>query len=82
METVILSALLALSVGFTGWMIWLGRPRVAVPALTPTPVVVQEVPDDGVEDKARMLDEIFGTIKREECDEDPPTVVMDPNRRR
>jgi hypothetical protein len=36
------------------------------------------VEEDDTDDKARMLDEIFGAIKRDEGDEDPPTVVMDP----
>ena len=74
-----LSVLLALSLAFTATMIWLGRPR---PSLKPpTFVIPVVVEDDGVDDKVRMLDEIFDTIKRDDGDEDPPTVVMDPKNR-
>ena len=74
-----LSVLLALSLAFTATMIWLGRPR---PSLkSPTFVIPVVVEDDGVDDKVRMLDEIFDTIKRDDGDEDPPTVVMDPKNR-
>ena len=74
-----LAALLILSVVSTAALIWYGRPRITLKQ--PTLVIPVVVEDDGVDDKVRMLDEIFDTIKRDDGDEDPPTVVMDPKNR-
>ncbi len=75
-----LGVLLVLSVLFTASMIWLGRPR---PSLKqPTFVVPVLVEEDDIDDKVRMLDEIFDTIRRDDGDEDPPTVVMDTRKHR
>ena len=74
-----LAALLILSVASTAALIWYGRPRITLKQ--PTLVIPVVVEDDGVDDKVRMLDEIFDTLKRDDFDEDPPTVVMDPRKR-
>lgn len=72
-------ALLVLTVVSTAALIWLGRPRITLKQ--PTLIIPVVVEDDGVDDKVRMLDEIFDTIKRDDFDDDPPTVVMDPRNR-
>jgi hypothetical protein len=75
-EIIMLDVLLVLTLVSTAALIWYGRPRITLKQ--PTFVIPVVVEEDGTEDKARMLDEIFGAIKRDEGDEDPPTVVMDP----
>ena len=50
--------------------------------MKPTPVVPEIVEEESIEAKVKMLDEIFGTIRRDDGDEDPPTVVMDTRNRR
>ncbi len=79
-EIMMLVALLVLSLAFTAALLWLGRPRITLKQ--PTFVIPVVVEDDATDDKVRMLDEIFGTIKRDDFDEDPPTVVMDPRNRK
>ena len=76
-EIVMLVALLVLSVAGTAASIWAGRPRPA----QPTPVVPEVVEEESLDEKVKMLDEIFGTIRRDDGDEDPPTVVMDTRKR-
>lgn len=73
-----LFVLLVLSIVGTAAMIWAGRPR----PMKPTPVVPELVEEESMDEKVKMLDEIFGTIRRDDGDEDPPTVVMDPRNRR
>lgn len=70
--------LLVLSVVGTAAAIWAGRPRPA----KPTPVAPEIVEEESRDEKVKMLDEIFGTIRRDDSDEDPPTVVMDTRNRR
>ncbi len=71
-----LDVLLVLTLVSTAALIWYGRPRITLKQ--PTFVIPVVVEEDDTDDKARMLDEIFGAIKRDEGDEDSPTVVMDP----
>ncbi len=71
-----LAVLLVLTLISTAALIWYGRPRITLKQ--PTFVIPVVVEEDDTDDKARMLDEIFGAIKRDEGDEDSPTVVMDP----
>jgi hypothetical protein len=69
---------LIVTVAFTAWTIWEGAKQSLrrLPRIEATPVVVEEEQVLGVEEKVRMLDEIFDTLKRPEDDEvDPPTVV-------
>ena len=73
-----LVVLLVLSFVGTAALIWAGRPR----PMKPTPVVPEIVEEESIEAKVKMLDEIFGTIRRDDGDEDPPTVVMDTRNRR
>ncbi len=65
---------------FTAWTIWEGA-RQSVRRLPPipvVPVVVNEETLSAVDEKVRLLDEIFDTLKRPADDEvDPPTVVAD-----
>jgi len=71
---------LIVTVAFTAWTIWEGAKQSLrrLPHIAATPVVVEEEQVVGVEEKVRMLDEIFDTLKRPADDEvDPPTVVMD-----
>jgi hypothetical protein len=65
---------------FTAWTIWEGAKRSVrrLPPIPVVPVVVNEETLTAVEQKARLLDEIFDTLKRPADDEvDPPTVVSD-----
>ena len=73
-----LFVLLVLTFVGTAALIWAGRPRPA----KPTPVVPELVEEESVAEKVKMLDEIFATIRRDDGDEDPPTVVMDPRNRK
>jgi hypothetical protein len=69
---------LIVTVAFTAWTIWAGAQHslARLPRIAATPVLVEEEQVLGVEEKVRMLDEIFDTLKRPEDDEvDPPTVV-------
>jgi hypothetical protein len=75
-EIIMLDVLLVLTLVSTAALIWYGRPRITLKQ--PTFVIPVVVEEDDTDDKARMLDEIFGAIKRDEGDEDSPTVVMDP----
>jgi hypothetical protein len=75
-EIIMLAVLLVLTLISTAALIWYGRPRITLKQ--PTFVIPVVVEEDDTDDKARMLDEIFGAIKRDEGDEDSPTVVMDP----
>jgi hypothetical protein len=63
---------------FTAWTIWEGaKQRLRrLPPIPVVPVVVNEETLTAVDEKARLLDEIFDTLKRPADDEvDPPTVV-------
>ena len=65
---------------FTAWTIWEGaHQRVRrLPPIPDVPVVVNEETLTAVDEKVRLLDEIFDTLKRPADDEvDPPTVVAD-----
>lgn len=73
-----LVVLLVLSIIGTAASIWAGRPR----PQKPTPVVPEIVEEESIDEKVKMLDEIFGTIRHDDGDEDPPTVVMDTRNRR
>jgi hypothetical protein len=72
---------LIVTVAFTVWCIYAeaqdSLTRLSRVAATPVIVVLEEQVI-GVEEKVRMLDEIFNTARRPDEDEtDPPTVVMD-----
>lgn len=75
--------LLLATTAFTAWCIYAGAQGSLrrLPRITATPVVVQlveEAREGGVEEKQRMLDEIFSARPFPREDEvDPPTVVMD-----
>lgn len=67
-------------VAFTAWTIWEGAKQSLrrLPRIEATPVVVEEEQVLGVDEKVRMLDEIFSARPFPNDDEvDPPTVVMD-----
>ena len=68
------------AVAFTAWTIWEGAKQGVrrLPPIPVVPVVVNEETLTSVDEKVRLLDEIFDTLKRPADDEvDPPTVVMD-----
>lgn len=79
----LIALLLLATVAFTAWTIYAGAQHSLrrLPRITATPVVVQLVEEAraaGVEEKVRMLDEIFSARPDPREDEvDPPTVVMD-----
>ena len=65
---------------FTAWTIWEGAKQSVrrLPPIPVVPVVVNEETLTAVDEKVRLRDEIFDTLKRPADDEvDPPTVVMD-----
>ena len=67
-------------VAFTAWTIWEGAKQSLrrLPPIPVVPVVVNEETLTAVEQKARLLDEIFDTLQRPADDEvDPPTVGFD-----
>ncbi len=69
---------LIVTVAFTAWTIWAGAQHSLkqLPRIAATPVVVEEEQVVGVEEKVRMLDEIFSAAPFPKDDEvDPPTVV-------
>ena len=69
---------LIVTVAFTAWTIWEGAKQSLrrLPRIEATPVVVEEEQVVGVEEKVRMLDEIFSAAPFPKDDEvDPPTVV-------
>ena len=71
---------LIVAVAFTAWTIWEGAHQSVrrLPPIPVVPVVVNEETLAAVDEKVRLLDEIFETLKRPADDEvDPPTVVMD-----
>jgi hypothetical protein len=71
---------LIVAVVFTAWTIWAGAQSSLkrLPPIPVVPVVVDEETLNAVDEKVRLLDEIFDTLKRPADDEvDPPTVVMD-----
>lgn len=68
------------AVAFTAWTIWEGAHQSVrrLPPIPVVPVVVNEETLTAVDEKVRLLDEIFDTLKRPADDEvDPPTVVAD-----
>ena len=70
---------LIVTVAFTAWTIWAGAQSSLkrLPLIAATPVLVEEEQFLGVEEKVRMLDEIFSATPLLADDEvDPPTVVM------
>jgi len=69
---------LIVTVAFTAWTIWAGAQHslARLPRIAATPVLVEEEQVLGVEEKVRMLDEIFSATPLLAGDEvDPPTVV-------
>ena len=69
---------LIVAAAFTAWTIWEGVKQSLrrLPPIPVVPVVVNEETLTAVDEKARLLDEIFDTLKRPADDEvDPPTVV-------
>jgi len=69
---------LIVSVASTAWTIWEGAKQSVrrLPPIPVVPVVVNEETLTAVDEKVRLLDEIFDTLKRPADDEvDPPTVV-------
>lgn len=65
---------------FTAWTIWAGAKQSVrrPPPIPVVPVVVNEETLSAVDEKVRLLDEIFDTLQRPADDEvDPPTVVAD-----
>jgi len=68
------------AVAFTAWTIWEGAKQSVrrLPPIPVVPVVVNEETLTAVDEKVRLLDEIFDTLQRPADDEvDPPTVVAD-----
>ena len=73
-------ALLAVTVAWTAWCVWAEKnpPKPTVQPQAPTPVEVEwDEQTDSVEDKRRMLDQIFERHVPNDDDVDPPTVVAD-----
>jgi hypothetical protein len=69
---------LIVTVTATAWTIWEGAKQSLrrLPRIAATPVAVEEEQVVGVEEKVRMLDEIFSAAPFPKDDEvDPPTVV-------